>query len=187
MLRGTVHLVMGIMATVLFFGSIIVRELSRTLRALREGVHVSEITLSLFGGVSRAEEPLPTPSAELRVVPAGSLASGCWPWASGPRRGRRGLGLARRCRRRARPRRPEQRAVARVQHGPSAAARRRALTAAFGRNQRAAAEVARVACGGDRSLQIDLGRGACEVTRLRLVGGKGSPRRRSRMSARTAS
>jgi PDZ domain-containing secreted protein/Zn-dependent protease/CBS domain-containing protein len=74
-LSGASYLVMALVATVLFFASILVHELSHTLRALREGVHVREITLWLFGGVSRAEEPLPTPGAEFRVVAAGPLAS----------------------------------------------------------------------------------------------------------------
>jgi Zn-dependent protease len=66
---------MAAVATVLFFGSILVHELSHTLQALREGVRVREITLWLFGGVSRADEPLPSPAAEFRVVAAGPLAS----------------------------------------------------------------------------------------------------------------
>ncbi len=74
-LSGGTYLVMALVATVLFFASILVHELSHTLRSLREGVHVREITLWLFGGVSRAEEPLPTPGAEFRVVAAGPLAS----------------------------------------------------------------------------------------------------------------
>jgi Zn-dependent protease len=87
---------MALVATALFFASILVHELSYTLRALREGVHVREITLWLSGSVSRAERPLPTPVAEFRVVAAGPLASaalalGFWGLAALAR----GRGLAR--------------------------------------------------------------------------------------------
>ena len=74
-LSGAAYLVMAAFATVLFFVSILVHELSHTLRSLREGVPVRDITLWLFGGVSRADEPLPGPGAEFRVVAAGPLAS----------------------------------------------------------------------------------------------------------------
>src|SRR5438270_676894 len=74
-LSGVSYLVMAAIATVLFFASILFHELSHTLRALREGVRVREITLWLLGGVSRAEDPLPSPGAEFRVVVAGPAAS----------------------------------------------------------------------------------------------------------------
>ncbi|MGZ4459097.1 MAG: site-2 protease family protein [Nocardioides sp.] len=72
---GVAYLLMAGVATVLFFGSVLVHELSHTLRSLREGVHVREIRLWLFGGVSQADEPLPGPGAEFRVVAAGPVAS----------------------------------------------------------------------------------------------------------------
>ena len=62
------YLLMAGVATLLFFASILVHELSHTWWSLREGVRVRDITLWLFGGVSRADEPLPGPGAELRVV-----------------------------------------------------------------------------------------------------------------------
>jgi PDZ domain-containing secreted protein/Zn-dependent protease len=74
-LSRVTHLVMAGVATVLVFVSILVHELSHTLRSLREGVPVRDITLWLFGGVSRADEPLPGPGAEFRVVVAGPIAS----------------------------------------------------------------------------------------------------------------
>lgn len=69
------YLVLAGVATVLFFASLLVHELCHTLRSLREGVPVHDITLFLFGGVSRAEKPLPGPAAEFRVVLAGPAAS----------------------------------------------------------------------------------------------------------------
>ena len=74
-LSSATHWLMAGVATVLFFVSILVHELSHTLRSLREGVAVRDITLWLFGGVSRTDEPLPGPGAEFRVVAAGPLAS----------------------------------------------------------------------------------------------------------------
>lgn len=71
-----VYYVMSAGATVLFFVSILIHELSHTLQSLREGVPVRDITLWLFGGVSRTEGQLPSPGAEFRVVAAGPLASG---------------------------------------------------------------------------------------------------------------
>lgn len=70
-----VYLVMAGIAAVLFFASVLLHELSHTLVALREGVHIKEISLWLFGGVSRADEELPSPRVELRVVAAGPLTT----------------------------------------------------------------------------------------------------------------
>lgn len=69
------YLLMAGVGTMLFFVSILLHELSHTWWSLREGVRVRDITLWLFGGVSRADEPIPAPGAELRVVLAGPLAS----------------------------------------------------------------------------------------------------------------
>ncbi|HEY6933851.1 MAG TPA: site-2 protease family protein [Marmoricola sp.] len=70
-LSTAAHLAMAAVGTVLFFGSVLAHELSHTLVTLREGVHVREIRLWLFGGVSAADEPLPRPGSEFRVVAAG--------------------------------------------------------------------------------------------------------------------
>jgi Zn-dependent protease len=70
-----VYLVMAAVATVLLFGSLLVHELCHTLQSLREGVRIKDITLFLFGGVSQADEPIPGPGAEFRIVAAGPAAS----------------------------------------------------------------------------------------------------------------
>jgi Zn-dependent protease/CBS domain-containing protein len=70
------YLLMAAVATLFFFVSLLLHELSHTFRSQREGVRVRAITLWLLGGVSEMEEPLPTPAAEFRVVIAGPLASG---------------------------------------------------------------------------------------------------------------
>ncbi len=69
------YFLMAVVASALFFGSILVHELSHTLQSLREGIKVREVTLWLFGGVSSSEEPMPTPGAEFRVIAAGPAAS----------------------------------------------------------------------------------------------------------------
>ncbi len=74
-LSGSTYLGMALVATLLFFGSVLVHELSHTLRSLQEGVPVRSITLWLFGGVSQAEGEIPTPGAEFRIVAAGPASS----------------------------------------------------------------------------------------------------------------
>ena len=70
-----VYLVMAAAATGLLFASLLVHELCHTLQSLREGVRIKDITLFLFGGVSQADEPIPGPGAEFRIVAAGPAAS----------------------------------------------------------------------------------------------------------------
>ena len=72
---GWEYAAMAAVATALLFGSLLVHELCHTLQSMREGVHVKDITLFLFGGVSQADEPVPGPGAEFRIVAAGPLAS----------------------------------------------------------------------------------------------------------------
>src|SRR5512141_3046201 len=69
------YVAMAAVAAFLFFASVLLHELSHTLAALHEGVRVGEITLWLFGGVSRAEDELPSPKVEMRVVAAGPLTT----------------------------------------------------------------------------------------------------------------
>ena len=70
-LSTATYLVMAAVVALLFFASVLAHELSHTLTTLHEGVRVREIRLWLFGGVSAAEDPLPGPGAEFRVVAAG--------------------------------------------------------------------------------------------------------------------
>ena len=78
---GSVYLLMAGAATVLFFGSILVHA-SHTWWSLREGVRVRDITLWLFGGVSRADEPLPGPGAERGWCWPGRPRPPSWRWGS---------------------------------------------------------------------------------------------------------
>lgn len=72
---GGTYLVMAAMSTLLFVASILFHELSHTLQSVREGVPVREVTLWLFGGMAQADEPMPSPGAEFRIVAAGPLAT----------------------------------------------------------------------------------------------------------------
>lgn len=67
--------VAGVVATVLFFGSVVVHELAHALMARQAGIEVPAITLFLFGGVSQMAEEPSTPATELRVALVGPLAS----------------------------------------------------------------------------------------------------------------
>jgi Zn-dependent protease len=59
-----------------FFGSILVHELSHAVVARRHGIPVEGITLWLLGGVARLGGEARTPAAELRIAGVGPLSSG---------------------------------------------------------------------------------------------------------------
>ena len=65
----------GIFATLFFFASVVIHELAHSLMAIHLGLKISEITLFIFGGVSKLnEEPL-DPVTELQVASVGPLSS----------------------------------------------------------------------------------------------------------------
>ncbi|MDH5289132.1 MAG: site-2 protease family protein [Acidimicrobiia bacterium] len=74
-LDGVTYLVMGVVAALLLFSSIVLHELGHTFRALREGMRIRRINLWLFGGVAEMETPFPSPAAEWRVAIAGPAVS----------------------------------------------------------------------------------------------------------------
>lgn len=74
-LEGTSYWIAGLVATALFFLSILLHELAHSLVARRAGIPVPEITLFLFGGVSRMHEEPKQPGLEFRVAIVGPLAS----------------------------------------------------------------------------------------------------------------
>jgi Zn-dependent protease/predicted transcriptional regulator len=65
----------GIFATLLFFGSLVVHELAHSLVAIRSGIEIKEITLFIFGGISRITEEPKDPVTELKIAVVGPLAS----------------------------------------------------------------------------------------------------------------
>ena len=61
--------------TLVFFGSVLIHELAHALIARVEGVHVLEIVLHPFGGLTRMRHEPETPRAEFRIAAAGPVAS----------------------------------------------------------------------------------------------------------------
>jgi Zn-dependent protease len=74
--RGRLWLA-GIAGTVLFFASVVIHELSHSLTARALGVEVVEITLFVFGGVSRLASEAKDAWTEIKIAAVGPLASFC--------------------------------------------------------------------------------------------------------------
>lgn len=69
------YLAMALIATVLFFASLLLHELGHAVVARREGMEIAGITLWLFGGVARFKGMFPSGGAELRIALAGPAVS----------------------------------------------------------------------------------------------------------------
>ena len=67
--------ILGVIAALLLFGSVLVHELSHALLARRAGIQVPRIRLFLFGGVSEMASEPQNPGAEVRIAAAGPLTS----------------------------------------------------------------------------------------------------------------
>ena len=67
---------LGILATVLFFGSVLVHELAHALVSQARGIRVQDITLFLFGGATRAKVESRGPGDEFLIALVGPLTSG---------------------------------------------------------------------------------------------------------------
>jgi len=65
----------GFVATVFFFGSVLIHELSHSLMAIRNGISIPEITLFIFGGVSKLSQEAKDPVSELEIAIVGPLSS----------------------------------------------------------------------------------------------------------------
>ena len=66
---------MGISASLLFFLSIVLHEMGHAFTARRCGMHISGITLFIFGGVAELSNEPPNPKAEFWVAIAGPIVS----------------------------------------------------------------------------------------------------------------
>ncbi len=69
------HLILGIVTSVLFFGSIVLHELGHSFLALRFGIPVQAITLFIFGGVAQISKEPKNPSQEFFIAIAGPIVS----------------------------------------------------------------------------------------------------------------
>ena len=69
------RVVWGILASLLFFASIVTHELAHSILAIRNNIPVKEITLFVFGGVSQITKEATRPRAELSIAIVGPLTS----------------------------------------------------------------------------------------------------------------
>jgi Zn-dependent protease/CBS domain-containing protein len=69
------HFLIGIVASLLFFGSVLFHELAHSLLAIRSGKPVRSITLFIFGGVSEIGKEADQPGEEIRIALVGPVSS----------------------------------------------------------------------------------------------------------------
>jgi len=74
-LSSMVYVFLGVVTSLLFFGSVLAHELGHSYLALRNKIPVRSITLFIFGGVAQIEREPTSPGVELRVAIAGPLVS----------------------------------------------------------------------------------------------------------------
>jgi len=70
-----VYLSLGVVTSLMFFGSVLAHELGHSWVALKDGIPVRGITLFIFGGVAQIEREASTPASEFRIAIAGPLTS----------------------------------------------------------------------------------------------------------------
>ena len=74
-LSGSLPLLLGLVAALLLFASVLAHELGHSFVAIRQGIEVKSITLFLFGGLASLEKESKTPAEAFWVAIAGPLVS----------------------------------------------------------------------------------------------------------------
>src|SRR5262249_35582254 len=74
-IQGGAAWLLGAVAALLLFGSVLIHELSHARLAQRAGIKVPRIRLFLFGGVSEMASEPQNPATEVRIAAAGPLTS----------------------------------------------------------------------------------------------------------------
>ena len=69
------YVAMALVASFLFYASLLAHELGHALQARRDGMEIEGITLWLFGGVAKFKGQFPSAGAEFRIAVAGPLVS----------------------------------------------------------------------------------------------------------------
>jgi Zn-dependent protease len=72
---AVVSLAIGLLASLLFFSSVVAHELAHSLVAIRNGIPVRSITLFILGGVANITKEAERPKAEILMAIAGPLCS----------------------------------------------------------------------------------------------------------------
>jgi Zn-dependent protease/predicted transcriptional regulator len=70
-LSATSHWIMGLVAALMLFASVLLHEMGHSLVAQRHGVPIKRITLFLFGGVSQLSKESADPLTEIKIAIAG--------------------------------------------------------------------------------------------------------------------
>jgi Zn-dependent protease len=73
--NGSSAFVLAVASALAFFGSILLHELGHAFVAMRRGIHISDITLWIFGGVARMSRDTDSPGAEFQIAIAGPLVT----------------------------------------------------------------------------------------------------------------